>query len=110
MPILSVTSRVLDRQELPGAIKDSFPLAKKVYLSEWAGLDKHILVHDGTHIKVQSGPGSAVGCGNSDYVMVCGSEKEVDVEIKKLNLTWEDTSSVPDIDNDVGIGDHRDIG
>ena len=82
-----ILARKLESEEIPDRIRSAFPTDKKVRLSEWAG-DCHVLVHDGKHIISLHGKGCSTGCGNPDYTMVCGSEKEVQAEISRLGITW----------------------
>ena len=45
-----------------------------------------LLVHDGTYILAQHGPGSITGSGNEDSVFVVGTQEEIDGEIARLEL------------------------
>jgi len=44
------------------------------------------LVHDGKRIIVRHGPEAVTGCGNSAYTMLCGTPKELDVEVARVGL------------------------
>ena len=88
----SVIARVLKASEIPA--KARVAPNKAIRLSEWEGR-QHVLVHDGKHIIVRHGPESVTGTGNPALVMVCGSEKEIDAEIKRLGLAPADSAVSP---------------
>jgi len=101
--LTEISSKTLIKEELPQEIKEEFPLDKKVLLSEWAGKDKWILIHDGKYIICHHGPEAISGTGNPDYVMVAGTEKEIEEEIKRLGLVLPPTEIiVPEKDLDDG--------
>ena len=100
----SVIARVLKASEIP--LKAKIAPNKAIRLSEWEGR-QHVLVHDGKHIIVRHGPESVTGTGNPALVMVCGSEKEIDAEIKRLGLR----EALTKVELDEGIADRvQDIG
>ena len=94
----SVIARVLKASEIPA--KARVAPNRKIRLSEWEGR-QHVLVHDGKHIIVRHGPESVTGTGNPALVMVCGSEKEIDAEIKRLGLR----EALTKVELDEGIAD-----
>ena len=93
MALQTVASRKMeDVEEAPAEVKAKY--AKVDYKeSSWAGPGKWTLVHDGKTVIVRHRPLNKAGrpistaCGNPLYTMVCGTEEEIEAEIKKLGLT-----------------------
>lgn len=89
--MITIVARTLSRAEIPAGAK--VPVNVKVRLSEWAGR-QHVLVHDGKRIVVRHGPKAITGTGESNLVMVCGTEAEIDAEVKRLGLVEGDDFGV----------------
>jgi hypothetical protein len=88
--MIEIKQRSLTSADLSAEKLAKLDTSKTCVFSEWAGKGHWTLVHDGKHIIVFHGPEAATGTGNPAHKMLCGDEKELRDEIKRLGLSWPD--------------------